>query len=436
MDQKGSFSDLFRGFAKKRGIWSVKGTPLCKITDMTRFYTLLFILCLPLFLQASHVRSGENIHLTEPTNENTYLAGAEINVDAAVGGDLTLLGGKINVRDLIEEDGLIIGGELLFQGIAREDLRMLGGEIDVREPVAGDLLVVGGAVTLESGADVGGDLIILGGEVIIKSKVKGNVRIIGGDVKIRGTVEGALEVKAGVLHIGGTLEGPTRLQAREIRMESGANVLGDIRYWHQGDPLDFRPYLADGASARYDDDMASELLDFQWEEVRDKGLFWYRLFQTISGLFLTLVLMLILRRFAQARTGQGTKTIVRSMIIGILALAGLPILGILGLTSIVGAPIGVVSFAFWVVLAVIGHALSAVMLTYEWQAWTERSWSKWTAIGIAGCLFLAMRLLALIPFVGPVGNSLLTIWAVGYFLFLLWRKLPDQPGEGPSTDLV
>jgi cytoskeletal protein CcmA (bactofilin family) len=407
-----------------------------KITDMKRFNTLLLVFCLPLFVQASHVRSGETVHLTEPTTENTYLAGGEIDVDAAVGGDLTLIGGKINVRDLIEEDGLIIGGELLFQGVAREDLRMLGGEILVREPVAGDLLVVGGAVTLEAGADVGGDLIILGGEVIIKSRIKGNVRIIGGDVKIRGIVEGALEAKAGVLRIGGTLEGPTRLQAREIRMESGADIQGDIRYWHKGDPLDFRPYLADGASARYDEDMASELMDFQWEEVRDKGLFWYRLFQTISGLFLTLVLMLLLRRFAQARTGQGTKTITRSMIIGLLALVGLPIIGVLGFTSVVGAPIGVVSFAFWLILAVVGHALSAVMLTYEWQAWTDRSWSKWTAIGIAGCLFLAMRLLALIPLIGPAVNGMLTIWAVGYFLFLLWRKMPQQPGGGESTDLV
>lgn len=400
--------------------------------------TFLLVL-LPFLAVASQIKTGERVDLREPTMQNTLIAGGEVAVNATVHGDLTVFGGQINLRDSIREDGLIVGGEIDVEGICEEDLRILGGDITLREPIAGDLLVLGGAIHLEAGAEVGGDLIVIGGEVIVDSPVNGNVNIRGGEVTINSVVAGKLDLAGGKLRLNGELNDRVTLKARYISLGQGARFNQDVRYWRKDGELDFSDHLSEGAQATYDPSLQSELLNVQWEEVREKGLYWVRLFQVVSGLVLLLVLYLLLRRFLTARTGNGLKLAVVSSISGLAALIGLPLLSVFAFATVVGAPIGIISFSLFVILASMANALAAVLLVFEWKKYKGSDWNDWTMLGISGSAFLLMRLLAFIPVIGPAINGLLSIWAVGYLLLLVWRQQnPNltEPTTSDNTDLV
>lgn len=408
------------------------------VIPMNTRLTFLLLL-LPFLATATQIRTGDHIDLRSPTAENTLLIAGEIDINDAINGDLLAFGGQINLRDVIREDGLLAGGEINLEGICEEDLRILGGDITLREPVAGDLLIIGGDINLEAGAEVGGDLLVIGGEVTAHGPIKGDVKIRGGEVSLYGTVDGMLDLAGGRLYLNGTVQHLTTLKARYIELGNDAYFNGDVWYWRKAGKLDFTGHLAEGVQAKYDPGLKSELMDVQWEEVREKGLYWTRLFQVVSGLFLLLVLYLVLGRFLTPRTGNARKTVLASSIYGLAALVGLPILSILAFVSVVGIPIGVVSFSMFVILASIANALAALLIAYEWLKSRDREWNNWTMLGIAGSAFLLMRLLAFIPWIGAALNTLLSVWAVGYLLLLLWRKQhPNLPQDTApeSSDLV
>jgi len=403
----------------------------------TRF-TFLFIL-LPLFALASQIKTGEKVDVREPATENLVITGAKVDVNAEANRDLTVIGGEINLRDVLRQDGLIAGGEIKVEGICEEDLRILGGDITLREPIAGDLLILGGAIHLEAGAEVGGDVVVIGGEVDIDSPVRGDVKIRGGEVTINGMVAGKLDLAGGRLSLNSTVKDASTLKARYLDLGRDARFYKDVRYWQKEGEIDFSDHLAEGIKAHYDPGLKSDLMDLQWEEVRKKGLYWTRLFQVVSGLFLLLVLYLTLRRFLAARTGNGRKLALASSVYGVAALVGLPILSAFAFVSVVGLPIGVVSFSMFVILAAIANALAALLIAFEWEKSQGRDWNKWTLLGVAGSAFLLMRVLAFVPLLGTVVNSLLSIWAVGYLLLLIWRQQhPDLPAttNAENTDLV
>lgn len=395
--------------------------------------TFLLVL-LPFLATATQIKTGERINLQEPTTENTLLLGGEIDVNHSVDGDLTALGGAIHLRDVMRKDGLIAGGEIKLEGTCEEDLRILGGDITLREPVMGDLLIIGGDISLEAGAEVSGDLLILGGNVEVASPVKGDVKIRGGEVAINGAIGGRLDLAGGRLYINGQVQDVSLLKARYLELGDAARFNGDVRYWRKAGELDFTKHLAAGVRANYDPELESELMALNWEEVRQKGLYWTRLFQVISGLFLLLVLYLVLRGFLRHRTGNGRKLAVVSSVYGLAALLGLPILSVLAFVSIVGAPIGVVGFSIFVILASIANALAAILVAFEWQKYKGRDWNNWTMLGIAGSAFLLMRLLAFMPVVGTLVNTLLSIWAVGYLLVLVWGKQHPNTPKTPTAD--
>lgn len=393
--------------------------------QMMRYYTTLFVLFMfPLALLATTVRSGERIQIDQPIQDNAYLAGGTIEINAPVAGDLSLAGGEIYIREKLLQDGLILGGEISIEALSQDDLRMIGGDIAVRESVAGDLVVLGGEVLIDKQVTVGGDLLVLGGEITVKGTITGNVHLIGGEIHWAGTAMGSFEASGGRLWVRGTVGGPATLRMQEVELYDHAQFMQTVRYWQPSGSIDFSGHLAEGATARYDDDLAVHFPEFNWQTVKEEGLMWLRLFQALSGLLLTVLISLLLGRFFRERAGQRPRKVNAAMGYGALSLIGLPIVGVIAMATVIAMPIGVIAFSLWLILALIAQALAAVLLTYEWKSEKGYTWNPAATVGVAACLFLAMRLIALIPFAGALFNAALSLWAVGYFLILLARKKP------------
>lgn len=398
---------------------------------MKNLHTFLFFILLPLGLVSGQVRTGDHVTVTEPQQANAYLVGGTVSVQAATERDLTVIGGEVDLQDNLAQDGLIIGGEVRQEGRCQEDLRILGGEVTLREPVAGDLVVVGGEVQLEAGAEVGGRVLIVGGSVDLSAATSGDVQIMGGEVRIHAPVYGNLEASGGSVVINATVHGQSKLRSRELTLGPNALFKSNVRYWQKKGEIDFDPYLESGARSTWDPELANEIIHLNWEKIVDDGLFWLRLIQVISGLTLLFVLYLIMRRFFERRTGNGRKLFVPAFVYGLAAAIGFPLASIVAFSSVIGIPLGIIALSLTIIGLVIAHALAALFLAYEWG---QKDWSGWTLLGVAGSIFLVMRLLALVPFVGSGINGLLSVWAIGYLLLLLWRhNHPNLPEEGTRT---
>ncbi|NRB62365.1 MAG: hypothetical protein HRU40_04915 [Saprospiraceae bacterium] len=401
---------------------------------MKHYYYLLVCLLLPFFVLGKNIQTAYEVQVDQPIDESAYIVANTIDIQAPAAGDLTLIGGEIAIRDRLLEDGLLFGGKILIEGLSQQDLRMIGGTVRISESIAGDLAIVGGEVVIDQGVSIGGNLLILGGNVKIKGTVSGSMNLIGGVLQFEGTANGPLYVKGGKFVSTGVVNGPAELRVQEIELGKGARFSQNVKYWLPSGVSDFTGFLSKGGTARFDDDLAFQMPTANWEEMKEKSMIWIRLFQASSGLLLTILISLLLGRFIRNRTGDSSQKVKASMGLGVLTLIGLPIMGLITMATVVAIPVGIIAFSLWIVLAIAAQALAAVLLTYEWKHERHYDWNTLSVVGVAASLFLATRLIALIPIIGPVFNAALAVWGVGYFITLLVRKKAVAVAEVNETD--
>ena len=150
---------------------------------------------------------------------NLYSAGASLNMNSKISGDLFAAGGMVNVIGDVEEDVNLGGGTLSLSGKVGGDVRLAGGNITVSSAIGGDLLVGGGNVSITEKSSVGGDLVIGGGNIVLDAPVKGSIRVGAGSLTINSKVEGDVNVMiSGGRNSGGLVFGPK------------AEVLGRVFY--------------------------------------------------------------------------------------------------------------------------------------------------------------------------------------------------------------
>lgn len=82
-------------------------------------------------------------------------------------GLLLNIGGDVHIAaDEQTETIVVIGGNVTVEGWATESVVVVGGKTVIRGRVDEDVVVVGGGITLEPGAAIGGDIVSVGGLLI------------------------------------------------------------------------------------------------------------------------------------------------------------------------------------------------------------------------------------------------------------------------------
>ncbi|MEW5756089.1 MAG: hypothetical protein AB1810_07270 [Pseudomonadota bacterium] len=176
---------------------------------------------------------GGFVYRAGVVEDDLYLAGGRVQVNAEVTGDVLAAGGHVLVENQVSGDVMAAGGAVEIRGQIADDVRAVGGQVQLRGVVGGDAVVAAGDVVLARGARVAGRAWLNGGEVEVAGQVDRELRINGGTVVIAGEVAGDAIVTARTLKllpqavIRGALHyrGP---QAAEI--DPQAKVVGDIRY--------------------------------------------------------------------------------------------------------------------------------------------------------------------------------------------------------------
>ena len=361
----------------------------------------------------SDFKGGERVSITEPVIGDLYVAAGEIDVRAPISGDLVVAGGEISVEDSVMQDILIAGGQLYLNGFVGDDIRAAGGRIKITNRITGDLVVFGGEINIQEDAIIDGDLRVFGGEVYIRGVIKGAIKSSGGKIYFRGTAEGDVELQAEELEIDGEIKGRSTLVAENIILGDQAKFYQEVEYWREDAEMDFGTSLVN-TSARY---------DIELKEIgKDRGPFGLA-FGPLGLIYvLSILLILILLNFLfnrpLAQAGERlNQEPTRSLGYGAAYFIGLPILVVLLLVTVIGIPIALLFLALYAFSLLFGLSITSVVAAKAMKIkYNYKHWGTWMLVLVSAGVFVVLKLLTLIPFIGWLFYLIVLVVAFGAIL--------------------
>jgi len=368
--------------------------------------------------QTKNFQSGESILTQTPIADNFYAMGGTVTINAPVLGDLVVAGGTLFINDTIHHDILAAGGTLHLNGVVGEDLRCVGGQIHINKDVMGDVIVAGGQVTIGENSIVHGRLLASGGTVKIEGNVMGPVSIAAGEFVHNGTLNDELNAKCGEITINGSVAGISTLVADDIKIGNKASFLGDIRYWDKEGDLDFGNSL-EGVNATFDPNLAIDGED--WKILGFStlfGIFWY--------LGAVLVMMLLLgyffRNIFKKAASTGMDDPGKSIGFGFLFVFGIPVLVMIAFLSLIGIPAGLILLGFYLAVVFFAATISSLLIA-NWIQWkNEYQWPFWKLILVSFGIFICLKLISLIPFLGWLAMLAVALICFGAIMKSFWTQ--------------
>lgn len=350
-------------------------------------------------------QGSETVATSQSATGNRYLSGGEIRLSDPVTADLYAAGGKVTIAQPVAEDAVLAGGQLdVLAGIG-QDLRATGGKINIEANVGGDLLAAGGNVTIGKESRIGGDMLLAGGEIRFSGVVMGGAKLAGGKVSVAGQIRG-----------------DTSLYGREVMLEPGARIAGNLTY------ASSKP-LSDQEIAMVSGTVTRESSRHDWAP--RSATSWFHPVFFISMLACGSLLFILFPN-AVAGTQQAMRqTPLRSLLVGIALLCTLPPVAVLFMVSIIGIPVGFTLLAFYPLLLLLGY-LGAAFFVSRTTAGAMHQANRPGRAWQIGFLAIGLALLALagaIPFLG----GLLVFFAVvvgvgGWAQWLYQRYRSSHPG--------
>lgn len=363
--------------------------------------------------------AGETVVIREKVEHDLYVAGGSVSINAPILGDLIVAGGSVTVNDTIAQDILAFGGEIFFNGYVGDDIRSAGGTIKLMSNVEGDLVVAGGRISIGDKASINGNVFISGGEITLDGEVKGMLKSVSGKLKLSGKVAGDIDCRGGDITINGPVEGNANLAATTIELGSDASFAGDVNYWNETGSLDFQKTV----QGKLKFDPSLEIEDGRWEYLGFASVLmviWY--------LGTALVMILLVRYlFSNTLTKAATtakESSLHSIGLGFLFLIGVPVAIVLSMFTLIGAPIGVLTFIVYVTVLLLATVIVSIVLAY-WlnQTYYKQAWTSGKIVLVAFGLFILLKLISITPFVGPLIMLLLACEVFGAILLnVKWRK--------------
>jgi len=346
------------------------------------------VIVVPSVSLAADIRGGQQTTVgnNETITNDLYLAGGGVNNLATVQGDLVAAGGNVLIVGPVSQYVNAAGGTVIVQSNIGGSVRAVGGNILIQSVVGGDVMVAGGQIQI-TGGKIGRDVMGAGGSVRIDSPVQGNVRFIGGEVYINAPVAGNVEVEAEKVTLGSSaaIAGNFSYKsAREATIESGAKISGQTNY----QPLVKKEFK-------------KQTLKFFAAAVMAKFLM-ILLGAMLFGLFFRKYMTnLVSKAYSQPLMELGR---------GFIALIILPIVSILLMVTVIGAPLGILGVIGYAGLLIFSCLIAPILigcLAYKLTTKSDTYEVSWKTILLG---VVINYLLGMIPFIG---------WFVVFGFFLI-----------------
>lgn len=347
------------------------------------------------------LRAGEEVH-------GDYFAfGPHVEISGTVHGDVYAAGGEVLMDGVVEGDLIVAGGAVTVSGEVTQDVRIAGGNVTLSGEVHRNATIAGADVHVIESAHVTGNLLVASGNLVVEGSIDGDVRIGAGNVTLSNETGGALAVAAAA-----------------IRLTSNASVEKDVMYWSDDDPsIDEGATILGSVTKRQIPDMA------KGEEFR-RGLAGMKLVAGAASAVSTLLLGLLLLRIYPVFTPRVAAVIQEqpwvTLGVGGALLAGVPLLILLCLVTVLGIPIGLMLGTMYLVTIYLGRVF--VML-WAGQRLLGLIRDSPSVVGAFVTGLIAYFIVSLIPLVGGLVTLLTMVTGLGALLITkmeLVQRLREQ----------
>ncbi|MFQ5932836.1 MAG: hypothetical protein ACE5MM_10550, partial [Nitrospiraceae bacterium] len=327
-----------------------------------------------------------------------FAAGKRVDISGLVKGDVYAAGGQVLVDGTINGDLLAFGGLVTISGTIGQDARLLSGQTTIDGEIGGNITVAGGTIEVSTAAVIGGGLVAAGGNLRVAAPVGGDVKIAGGNVTISDRIDGNVDAAVGAL-----------------RLTSKAAVGGNLTYWSKtAASMDEHAQIAGTVTRR---SFPEELTpSAAWIVGAWAG---FKLLLTLTSFVSTLILGLLFIRFYPNATQRAVSHLrerpLASLGLGFLALTLTPIAVAVLAATLVGIPLAVVLFAWFLITLYLGrifviHAVG--LFVFRWVG--KEAYERWAFIAA----LVLYSLLSLIPLLGDLIVSFAVLFGLGMTLLM------------------
>lgn len=348
------------------------------------FVAVITLLVLaPAATLAAEFRSEPNaviIPSGETITDDLYTSSGTATIDGTVQGDLYVAGGTVDIAGTVTGDVVATGGTVTISGTVQDDVRVAGGQVTLRGRVTDDVFAASGTFTATPSSTVGGTTFISAGQSTLAGTFQQVTAAVGNlTVAETARINGDLTYWSG--------------QAAEIA--EGAVITGTV---NQRTDTAARPTVGTLVATT----VVSALITI---------LMAYLFLLVLPGKSLALS-RLVWDRFWL------------NLLCGFLFLVLVPIVMLLLLASVVGAPLALLVLAIYLIMLYLANLVAAIAVgdwvVRQFQRGEERHTvnSLWWAppIGV-----VILTLIALIPFIGWLAILIIYLGALGSLLQYDWR---------------
>ena len=312
------------------------------------------------------------------------------------------------------------------------DLYLADSEITISDTVNGNAFIM--ADTLTVNGQIGGDLFVMANTINIDGgQIYGNVFAIADTITINGLIydlyatcntltvsyDGVAYRDLKVICDNATINGVIGKDVNittssSLTLESDCVIYGDINYTAPNE-IEIAEGLVTG-SANYEKlgsatVSATSTMDY--------------VMAALTSLVYTLVIWLLMSRFAPKFYGKVTelapKKMALAILVGLIALVVIPVVAILLMFTVVGVPVAFALFVIYGLLLATSMALTVIALAAK-LASKVKVLAKLNNLFAVIIVSLVLWALTLIPFVSLIVSFLTVVSGFGLFVMLIFKR--------------
>lgn len=325
--------------------------------------------------------ADEILVIAQAVDNDVYVARREVNVQAAIDGDLVAAGNRVTVDGEVTGDILAAAKNIEIRSAVDDDVRVAGQNVLVTGPVAGHIVAAGQTVKIEQ--PIGEWAWLSGDTVAVSGNVNGQLEITGKNITINSEIDGNARL------IGGTL-----------RLGPDAMVHGNVE-WRSNNKADISPEAQ--IDGQFIEEPLPEVLDG-----RSAGgglVFTFSIFLTIVTLFL------LFPRSLHACANRVSTHPAMSLILGFALLVAPPVLAVLLLITKLGAWLGLAVLGIYLVVLLLGIMTGLFTISDVALRRFQPHPAGWQPLIAIFVTVAAVGLLTYVPWVGFI--IVLATWLLG-----------------------
>jgi cytoskeletal protein CcmA (bactofilin family) len=339
-----------------------------------------------------------------------YAFGGGVDVAADVNGDLIAGGGRVVVSHTVQGDLIVGAGSVTVGGLIERSVRAAGGAVTIAGRIGRNVNVAGGTITIAPEAVIGG-----------------SARLLGGELRIAGSIARKLRAAGAVVVLAGAVAGNVELVGQEIEVLPTARIKGNLTYWSpRAARIDPKAVIG-GRVIHNLPELPSRIARTGTALITiSRALF------MVGLTVIAIALFLIFPGFTVLASRTIGSDPFKSLGMGLVLFAAIPVAAILSMITILGIPLGLIIIVGYSISLLVGFVLAAF---YLGDVGAQAFMAKGARKRLARVLFLVIALVVLllarqIPFFGGLLIVLAVLLGLGAMSLHTWRQWEDSEAAG------